>query len=435
MTPLGPFEPNPHVAVAVSGGRDSMALALATSDWARARGGRVTGLIVDHGLRPESAAEARQALRWLRAHGIAAKILLWRGAKPERVVQAAARSARYALLEGWCRAAGVLYLLLAHQQDDQAETFLLRLGRGSGLDGLCAMAAVVERSHVRLLRPLLGVPRADLTAFLRTRGQAWIDDPSNENAEHARARLRSALPALASDGLAVRRLATTAASLGAARRLVEAEVAALMARAVSPDPAGFLRLDGRALAATSGEVALRAMARCLVTVGGASHPPRLEALQRLYQAVAGGLDRARTLAGCGILPWRGEVLVAREAAAVGADVILHPGEEDRWDGRFHVAVANDAPRGLCLRPLGTQGWRAITPEVRADLRRSAPLGAHATLPSIWRADRLLAVPHAEWVRDTRTGAKTSGIRLRFMPDRPLVASLFGIASRLPGHYV
>ena len=140
---LGPFEPAPHLAVAVSGGRDSLALGLLAHDWAVACNGRVTGLIVDHGLRRDSADEAAQSQHVLRRSGIAAVILKATG-RPRRNLQAWARTVRYDLMTGWCRDAGVLHLLVAHQQDDQAETLLANITRNPGLRGVAAMAAVRE---------------------------------------------------------------------------------------------------------------------------------------------------------------------------------------------------------------------------------------------------------------------------------------------------
>ena len=140
MAPLGPFEPAPRIAVAVSGGPDSLALCLLADRWARARGGAAFGLTVDHGLRLESAAEAAQVRRWLAGRAIARRTLRWKGGHTHSAVQEQARAARLALLTGWCRRAGVLHLLLGHQREDQAETALQRLVRGSGIDGLAAMA-------------------------------------------------------------------------------------------------------------------------------------------------------------------------------------------------------------------------------------------------------------------------------------------------------
>ncbi|MEK9646358.1 MAG: tRNA lysidine(34) synthetase TilS, partial [Alphaproteobacteria bacterium] len=154
---LGPFETAPHIAVAVSGGADSMALLLLAAAWAADRSGRVTALTVDHGLRAEAAAEAAEVARRCRARGIACETMRWDGDKPATGIQEAARSARYDLMTGWCRDRAVAHLLVAHHAGDQAETFLYRMGRGSGADGLAGMPAAVVRAGVRLLRPLLDV--------------------------------------------------------------------------------------------------------------------------------------------------------------------------------------------------------------------------------------------------------------------------------------
>ncbi|HMA16405.1 MAG TPA: tRNA lysidine(34) synthetase TilS, partial [Kiloniellaceae bacterium] len=252
MAALAPFEPRPEVAVAVSGGPDSLALTYLLHDWARERGGRVTAFTVDHGLRPEAAREAAWVGRHLSAAGIAHRVLCWVGPKPPKNPggsrQAAARAARYRLLLAACEAEGFLHLALAHHLEDQAETFLLRLGRGSGLDGLAAMAPVGEAAGLRLLRPLLDCPRDRLKATLRARGLDWVEDPSNDDDAYARVRLRRLLPALAGEGLTPARLARTCRNLARARAALEVAVAGVLARAVRPDPAGFLDLDPTVLA-------------------------------------------------------------------------------------------------------------------------------------------------------------------------------------------
>ena len=187
MDRLGPFETAPHLAVAVSGGADSTALALLARDWTAERGGRVTALIVDHGLREGSAAEAAGTAVRLQSLGIVAHTLTWDEAKPAASVQAAARAARYGLLRNWCRTAGVLHLLAGHHGDDQAETHVMRQSRGGGF-GAAGMSALVSFPELRLLRPLLGIRHDDLTAYLRTQGAAWIEDPSNANTDFERVR-------------------------------------------------------------------------------------------------------------------------------------------------------------------------------------------------------------------------------------------------------
>jgi len=157
MAALGPYEERPRIAVACSGGPDSLALALLVHDWAEGCGGAATALIVDHGMRTASAAEAAQAARLLSIRDVASRILRRRGGRPARGVQVVARTARFALLTRWCAENDHLHLALAHHREDQAETVLLRLARGSGVDGLAAMAAIAETPSVRLLRPLLNI--------------------------------------------------------------------------------------------------------------------------------------------------------------------------------------------------------------------------------------------------------------------------------------
>ena len=267
MAPFEPFETDPTVAVAVSGGRDSLALALLAHDWAIGRGGRIVGLIVDHALRPESAAEAAATLDVLARHGCEAKILRWSGAKPLSGLQEAARGARYRLLRAECRGRGILHLLLGHHADDQAETVAMRAARQSGPDGLAGMAAVVEQPEVRVLRPLLGVPRSRLTATLVGREVSWVDDPSNVDPRFERARLRSgqllAVPMGGQDRPARERNLAGAAL--EALDFAEQDGAAI-------DRAAFLRLEG--------DLQVRVLSRVIQAVGGGDHPPRRDRLER-----------------------------------------------------------------------------------------------------------------------------------------------------------
>ena len=220
MIALGPYETNPHLAVAVSGGGDSMALVLLANNWASSLGGRVTALTIDHGLRVGSAKETGRVGKWLSERSIKHVVLKWRGEKPMTGIQQAARNARYRLLDYWCQNNHVLHLLIAHTREDQAETLLMRLQRGSGLDGLAAMSAQRELTHCRLLRPLLGLSRNVLREFLKYQEQDWIEDPSNRDARFLRTRLRSLF---GEDGLCTVELAKRAKLYGLARKVLEGE--------------------------------------------------------------------------------------------------------------------------------------------------------------------------------------------------------------------
>jgi tRNA(Ile)-lysidine synthase len=281
MAPFEPFEQAPTVAAAVSGGRDSLALALLAHDWAAARGGRIVALIVDHGLRAASAAEADSTRTLLEHHGCEASILRWSGAKPRTGLQEAARVARYRLLREECRRRGILHLLLAHQADDQAETVIMRAARDSGPDGLAGMAALVEHAEVRLLRPLLGVPRAQLTATLEARGVAWLDDPSNSDPRFERARLRAE----------VGRVARPAAGGRPAR---ERDLAGIAVDTLDVAPDGATAIDRTALLRLPREVQGRLLSRVVQALGRAHHPPRRDRLDRAIDRLGAPVDRGNS---------------------------------------------------------------------------------------------------------------------------------------------
>lgn len=433
MAALAPFEPRPTVAAAVSGGPDSLALTFLLNDWLAARGGRLLAFTVDHGLRPDAAREAAWVGCLLRTHGIAHRVLRWDGPKPAGGRQAAARAARYRLLQAACAAEGVLHLALAHHLEDQAETFLLRLGRGSGLDGLAAMAAVRETAGLRLLRPLLACPKARLAATLEARGLDWIDDPSNDDQAYARVRLRRLLPGLSELGMTAERLAGASRHLGRARVALENAVAALLACAVRPDPAGFLELDPAALAGADAELSLRALARCLTTVGGGDYAPRLERLARLHARLAGGLAAGATLGGCRILPREaGEGgacwLVVREAGRA-ATLPLPAGGPLLWDGRFELVLAGGRGSGrLTVGPLGSAGWRdiraALEPTAAAGRAARLPPPARAALPALRDAGGILAVPPLGYFRDARAVERLRSCR--FSPANGLTRPAFTV---------
>jgi tRNA(Ile)-lysidine synthase len=425
MAPLGPFESHPLLAIAASGGADSLALCLLADAWARERGGAAIGLTVDHGLRREATAEAARVGSWLAARRIRHHILTWRPPAGLRNVQAAARAARYELLLRWCASAGCLHLLTAHHREDQAETLLLRLARGSGLDGLAGMASCRETIACRLLRPLLAVPRARLASSLREAGQDWIEDPSNRDESYARVRLRASAGLLAREGLSPARLAATARHLGRARAALEDGITRLLARAVRLHPAGFAELEVGHLAEVPPEIALRALARIAATIGGADHPPRLDRLERLYRALRGGLAAGRTLAGCRFLRWRGAIVVSREAAAAQAPRALHPGLTLCWDGRFAVTLAADAPPGLTVGALGAAGFGRNG--AASSGRPALPPTARATLPALHDLVGVAAVPHLNYLRpDFARSAPNGTVTVAFRPRWPLAAPGFTV---------
>ncbi len=213
----------PAIVLAVSGGPDSMALMWLAARWRStlARGPRLIAVTVDHGLRAEAAAEARDVKRLARTLDLTHRTLRWTGEKPKTGLPAAARTARYRLLAQAARASGATHILTAHTRDDQAETLLMRLLRGSGIAGLAAMARESERDGVLLARPFLHVSKSQLVATLKKAKIGFADDPTNRDTNFTRPRLREIMPVLAAEGGDARNLARLASRLTRANQAVE----------------------------------------------------------------------------------------------------------------------------------------------------------------------------------------------------------------------
>lgn len=375
MARLGPFEPAPALAAGVSGGPDSLALALLANAWVRARGGSLLALVVDHRLRSESAAEAHQAARTLATRGIDSRVLPLADLPPGPALAERARAARFAALRSACADAGILHLLLGHHVADQAETVVIRALAGSGAAGLAGMASLVEAGTVRVLRPLLSVAPGELRAFLRRDGVPWVEDPSNRSATAQRARIRALRADAAGSGPATRALGRAATHAGHARAAAEAAIATWLAAHVTLDQVGYALLP-------AGPWPAPVLATLVRAIAGRPYLPPARAVAALAAA-----PRPATLAGTVLSPagrlgpgW----LLCREPAAMQPAIPARPGA--LWDGRFRLARHAALPEGATLGALGADCAR---------VRRHSRLPARvlATLPAIRRNGSLFAVPH------------------------------------------
>lgn len=300
------------LAVAVSGGGDSVALLHAAVAVGRRA---VVAATVDHGLREGSRAEAEGVARACAALGVAHATLAWDGAGRGNL-QARAREARRGLLGAWARGQGAASVLLGHTLDDQAETVLLRLARGSGVDGLAGMPASFDAEGVAWERPFLGIAREALRHWLRARGIPWVEDPSNDDPRFDRARARAMMGALAGLGLTRDRLVRTAGHMGRARASLVGQARRLAAEQVREEGADLLLPRLWLLHSVErDDTAGRVLAAALMWVGGGEARPRWESLRRLAAVVAGG--RAATLAGCRVSPEGDRVRVAPEGRHPG----------------------------------------------------------------------------------------------------------------------
>ncbi|HWD50664.1 MAG TPA: tRNA lysidine(34) synthetase TilS [Rhizomicrobium sp.] len=295
-------------AVAVSGGGDSVALMLLLAEWAKkSKRPAPVVLTVDHGLRDDSAKDAKAVARMAADAGLKAHVLTWKGARPKSDIEAEARDARYRLMGEWMTAHKHTALYVAHSQEDQAETFLLRLARGSGLDGLSAMRAVsmfpvAEFAELQIVRPLLETTRGALRDYLTKQKAKWIEDPMNADPRFARSKLRAAWPQLEAVGLTAVRVADAAEHLGRARDALESMTAGLLERA-SKFYEGGAFLDSVRLKMAPREIGLRVLASVLSRVSGEAYRPRFSSLERLFDSIRDGtLGGGATLHGCIVAP-------------------------------------------------------------------------------------------------------------------------------------
>jgi tRNA(Ile)-lysidine synthase len=311
---------HPALVLAVSGGPDSTALLVMAARWRKSlrRGPRLVAVTVDHGLRPEARREALAVKRLARSLKVEHRTLRWTGRKPSTGIQQAARLARYRLLADAARKAGARHVLAAHTLDDQAETVLIRLTRGSGIGGLAAMARIAPlpgADGIALVRPLLELRKARLVATLRRAGIAYADDPSNRDPRFTRARLRGSMHALEREGLRAERLALLARRVWRAEMALEVVVDAAAAHLAGEQwfAAGPIDIALEQFERLPAEVALRVLGRAIARVGHEG-PVELGKLESLFAGLAasqGSTRFRRTLAGAVVTRDRGRLVVER----------------------------------------------------------------------------------------------------------------------------
>lgn len=369
-TPLG---------LAVSGGGDSVALL----HLAVAAGVPVAVATVDHGLRAEAAEEAAAVARACAGLGVPHVTLRWQW-DGQGNLQDRARRGRLALLSGWARGTGLRAVALGHTEDDLAETFLMRLQRGAGVDGLSAMAARREVAGVAFVRPLLRIGRGELRDWLSARGVGWAEDPSNENDRFARVRARRMVSALSEQGIGAAVLADTARRMAEVREALEVQ-ASVAAAGCARIEAGDVLFEAERFAALPDEIRRRLLLAAVMWVGSAEYGPRGAEVLRLRDAVTAG--RAATLAGCRVTVAKGVVRVGREARAVAG---LEAPVGAVWDGRWR-AIGGDN-KDLTLRALGEAGLALCADWRATGLPRATLLAG----PALWRGGELVAAPLAEW---------------------------------------
>jgi tRNA(Ile)-lysidine synthase len=387
----GQFLPDPpsSLGIAVSGGSDSMALLHLLVAFAKVHGITLHAATVDHGLRPEAGAEAAMVARICRGLGIGHHVLEWQGRDHKGNLQDEARKARYGLLAQWANDVGVEAVALGHTADDVAETFLMRVSRRAGVDGLAAMPASFERDGISWVRPLLRAHRSDLQTYLGAENIKWVDDPSNDDDRFERVRMRKALAILSGLGVDADAISDVALNLTDAKDALNHQMVHL-ARDIITLSLGTVAIDEAGLADQPDEMRRRLIVHALKWVNGAYYAPRSTAVAEVFAALAQG--SAATLAGCELRRKAGKIFIFRELNAVSC---LETPVFDSWDDRWRFIPPtkdNGDVRDLTLRALGPVGlkyckdWRDL----------GIPRRAALSLPAVWQGTQLIAAPLAGW---------------------------------------
>lgn len=394
------------LAVALSGGADSMALTLLAQRWATAHNVSLIALTVDHRLRPESSTEALQVAQWMHQHNITHHILTPDHISAPHNIQAAARQWRYDALSEYCRTHGIAHCLVAHTAGDNRETVEHALARGDTADGASGMAHVRMHRGVCFLRPLLEVERDTLETFLRRAGAHWVEDPSNRNMLFARVRNRQKLH---TNPARVHELNGILADARRERTAREMRVSQAASKLVDIHPLGYATLDLSGWLALDTPIADQLIADILRCIDGGPYRPRGAEVLRLTDALRRGDIFRRTLHRCELSTKSGTLTIARELSRVAAPLALQETGIICWDKRFDLHYTLPHDMSLTLRALGHDGRKA-SPRYAA-----LPLAS----PSLWHLDKCVAVPHM----DTRA---LSGVHiaLAFSPAKALDAAPF-----------
>ena len=383
MCVMAPKLSGHKIGLAVSGGGDSMALLYLMHEWASQNHQKLYVATVDHGLRKESASEAKIVETECKKLNIECKILKWNGWNKVGNLLDAARNARNELIGEWADELRLNSVATGHTADDQAETFLLRLARGSGVDGLSGMAPFGYKKAMLWFRPILAYRRSDLRAFLSYKGIKWVDDPSNEDTRFERIKMRQAQNMLDNLGLTVDRLVETADKMATARSALELLTKRCAENVTSLTILGTVKLDVKAFSLLPLELRYRLIAHVLKWVSGSKYRPRFNSLIESSNRLSIGKDH--TLMGCHIISDGIFAEVCREVSKIESIKDFSKPFDNKW-----VLTNNISYDGLVIGPLGEEGLLQCEGWRKLKFSRISLMGS----PAIWKDNVLIAAPMA-----------------------------------------
>jgi tRNA(Ile)-lysidine synthase len=413
-----------HLAVGVSGGVDSMALCLLASLWGRANGVRITALIVDHGLREASSAEAAQVAAWLLKLDIQHQILTINKLKPKTRIQAIARDWRFSAFDEWCRSNGATAVLLAHTLEDQVETLCMRIAADTGPDGLSGMRRFVRVAGLNIGRPLLSIPKTRLISTCRLHKQVWINDPSNLDIRFTRVYWRNLQTAIEEVGLCKKKVERLSTAMGTTRSFIDQACQKFIRFSGGVSPLGLFWFGSVGFSKLPLKFSELMMSRILKAVGGAKKPIRKIKITALCEQLLENSTVKKTLSGCVIEKSNtGLIWIYKEySKCTSATTLTRSG---RWDNRFEMSCFTNKPLNIEL--LGENGWSQFKKNAsqRSELATlyDVPYGARLSLPVARHLDGTLLIPHFRGRRLLSPSDDEALVTALFKPDSDWICEL------------
>jgi tRNA(Ile)-lysidine synthase len=383
------------MAVAVSGGPDSTALMFLVSQSKSFKNNNVTILVVDHSLRKDSANEARMVCSNAKTLGFKYKILQWRGDKPLAGIQEAARIARYNLMSSWCENNNIDTLFLGHHLGDQVETFLMRLSKGSGIDGLSSMSKISSYSNTTLVRPFLEVSKKNLIEIAKASKLKWISDPTNLNSQFQRARIRRILPILSKEGIDPHHINLVIKRMESAKQALNDITTIHISSFVKNMSDISYSLSYGCFSILPMEILLRILERLIMVASGSIYPPRRAKVESILSWLEkGGGVSAKTLSGTIIRRRKDYIIFYRELKGCQSQPVINPltNRYLSWDNRFKIKL--NKSKKIEVKALGDEGIKILKSKkiLKKQGLNNIPLSAWKSVPGLWSKKRLISVP-------------------------------------------
>ena len=426
MNSLGPYEKNPHLAVAVSGGSDSLCLAILAKKWVNIKGGRITALIVDHGLRKSSGQESRKTLKLLKKQKILSQCFKWElSKKPKNSVQEKAREFRYNIFEEWCYKKNIKYLLIAHHFEDQKETFIMRLNSNSNVYGLACMPKVLLKKEIKILRPLLDLKKKDIIGYLKEKKINWIEDPSNNSLKYSRNRLRKILPKLEEKGLTDSNFRRILKRAQKERKKIESKFSFWLIENVRIDTFGYAAVDFRNLKLLDKNDFIFIFSKLLNMISGLFYAPKSKYVYNFYKKIKSNeIINKTNLGGCHIFFFKKKMYICREIFKKSRkQEINFQFNKIVWDNRFEIEYKKNfflkrkLGKSVFIEQLQKDGWNEILLKNQGIKREiNIPNKIILSLPAVKnKKNDVLYVPHLHYYSNMKSKKEFSNMSFLFKP--------------------